>query len=534
VPQLTPQQPPPPDYYAGNLRVLLGHVRTFYDDLLTEDERQFIESLLNLSTGAQRLYARLLGRKGPWIRVDKLAYREIEDVSRAIDELARTALVTINEAGPADALLGLLTQAERFACFPELPRDNRTAWIERCVERHDDVWIRRKLSESYTWVSVNDYRHVKLCQLLFFGDDRQDTSTFVLQDLGLFSFEDYPLRQDQRLFADRAAMNRFRRLRRLSGLAHRLADHPDLAGWLARQLRAETHSRQEQRQRDRTLNRLGHWFERQRDFDRALDCYALSGMHPSRERRTRILTRLEDPEGAGTLLERIGATPRCAEEVDFARRFGHRQNKAIHRTTEIPLAEAPEINIEAHAANLIGASGAAVFHLENGFPLGLAGLAFWEVIFDDIPGAFTNPFQSGPLDLFWPDFATTRSKQLACRRAELADPKRLHQELRRTFECKHGIANRLVSWRHFTSDVLEAALANIPPEDLLNLASHVIRWPYRTRTGFPDLVVIYGPGNHEFVEVKGPTDQLQPAQRVWLKALSDLGQSARVLKFKAC
>jgi hypothetical protein len=175
-----------------------------------------------------------------------------------------------------------------------------------------------------------------------------------------------------------------------------------------------------------------------------------------------------------------------------------------------------------------------VFHLENAFPLGLAGLAFWDVVFEELPGAFVNPFQNAPLDLFWPDFAAAREQQLAERTRELAEPGALVRAIRGTYSFKHGIANRLVSWRHFTPEVLDAVLNNISSDDLLNLASHVIRWPYRTRTGFPDLVVIYGRGNHEFVEVKGPTDQLQPAQRVWLKALEDMEQPARVLKFKAC
>ena len=46
--------------------------------------------------------------------------------------------------------------------------------------------------------------------------------------------------------------------------------------------------------------------------------------------------------------------------------------------------------------------------------------------------------------------------------------------------------------------------------------------------------MIYGPGSFEFVEVKGPTDQLQPGQRIWFEALEHLELPARVLKFRAC
>ena len=81
---------------------------------------------------------------------------------------------------------------------------------------------------------------------------------------------------------------------------------------------------------------------------------------------------------------------------------------------------------------------------------------------------------------------------------------------------------------------LRSCCDTCPEAALLALAQHVIRWPYRTRNGFPDLTVVYGPGNFEFVEVKGPTDQLQPGQRVWLSALEEMGLPARVLKFKTC
>jgi pimeloyl-ACP methyl ester carboxylesterase len=202
--------------------------------------------------------------------------------------------------------------------------------------------------------------------------------------------------------------------------------------------------------------------------------------------------------------------------------------------TTIPLTSQPEANIEAHACELLSMGGAFAFHLENALPRSLAGLAYWDEIFEPLPGAFTNPFQMGPLDLFWPDFAEARSEAIARRTAALREPGAMHQALARTFERKAGVANRMVSWRHFDETVLAVLLRYVPEKALLALAQHVIRWPYRTRTGFPDLTVVYGPNNFEFVEVKGPTDQLQPGQRVWLKALNALDLPARVLKFKAC
>lgn len=531
--KLQPQQPPPPDYYAANLRHLFSHVQDFYEDVLTDAERGFVHAFLSASADAQRLYARLLGRKGPWIRVDKLAYQEIGDLEAALNELEAATLVNFNADAPAEVLLGLLTQAERKAAFPAVCGARKGEWIADCLSRHDDGRIRQVLARSYRWVSLGHYRLVRLVQLLFFGDDRQDTSTFVLQDLGLMRFETYSLKPAERLFPDREALSRYRHLRRLDRLCHRLGEVAGLDEWLLGALALPVANRQEQRQRDRTLNRLGQQFERAGCFDRALDCYGRSRMHPARERRARILKKLEDEAGAEGLVAHMAATPRCAEEVDFARRFGRRSRRGTEPVTVVPLSE-PVEHIEAHAAALIGAGGAHVFHLENALPRGVAGLAYWDQIFAPLPGAFTNPFQTGPLDLFWPDFAEARKTALEARTAALAEPGAMRRALAETFEQKAGVANRMVSWRHFDATVLDVLLSYVPEPALLALARHVIRWPYRTRNGFPDLTVVYGSDNYEFVEVKGPTDQLQPGQRVWLSALDDLGMPARVLKFKAC
>ncbi len=533
APTLSPGEAPPPDYYAANLRHLFSHVQDFYEDLLTAQECGYLHAFLSASADGQRLFARLLGRKGPWIRIDKLSYQEIDDLPAALAELERAGLVRLNATAPAEALLGLLTQAERKAALPRVRGTRKAEWIADCLSRHSDERIRSVLGLRYAWVSLSHYHLVRLVQLLFFGDDHQDTSTFVLQDLGLMRFEGYSLSRAERLFPDRPALERYRRLRRLDRLCHRLDEAEALDGWLLEALNVVAQNRQEQRQRDRTLNRLGQQFERAGDFDRALETFGRSRMHPARERRARILKKLEDEAGTRDLVAHIAATPRCAEEVDFAKRFGRRAGRGEEVVTVVPLPE-PVEHIEAHAAALLGANGAFAFHLENALPRSLAGLAYWEQIFAPLPGAFTNPFQTGPLDLFWPDFAEARAEAIAERTAALSAPGAMKAALAETFAEKYGIANRLVSWRHFDQTVLEVLLRYVPEDALRALAGHVIRWPYRTRNGFPDLTVVYGPGNFEFVEVKGPTDQLQPGQRVWLSAMKELELPARVLKFKAC
>lgn len=533
MPQLAANQPPPPDYYAENLRHLLGHVRSHYADLLAPEEHAFAASYVACSNPAQRLFARLIGRKGPWIRVDKVNYAEVDDLEPTLDELHLAHLISVNPSAPADALLGLLTNAERAGLFPEVAATSKPQWIERCVSRHSDAYIVRRVAGQYPWVCVRPYSIFKLYQLLFFGDAEQDLSTFVLQDLGLLKYERYELNPEHRQFADREQLDRYLCLRKLNALSHRVDEASTLAQSLARALSLKTESRLEARVKDKTLNRLGRWHERRGEYAAALECYARSTSHPARERSARVLQRLGDHAGVEKLMREMRRAPRSAEEEDFAERFGAPRQRSAIRTTEYPLNGAVPDNIEQFAIDTLTAERGRGWHLENRFSLGIAGLAFWPVIFADIPGAFVNRFQSAPVDLGWPDFLKPRVDILNARLELLRDEQTFVEVVRRTWMEKRGIANRLVSWGQFDKVLLDAVLAAIPAAALLSLGQFVLENLHRLRSGFPDLLVVYGPGEYEFVEVKGPTDQLQPGQRIWFKALAQLQLPARVVKFRA-
>ena len=89
--------------------------------------------------------------------------------------------------------------------------------------------------------------------------------------------------------------------------------------------------------------------------------------------------------------------------------------------------------------------GGEAWHLENRLPQGLAALAFWDVVFAPVAGAFLNPYQDGPLDLYWDDFAAQRRGAIAAQKSRLADPAEFGRILRATFKAKAGVANALMS-----------------------------------------------------------------------------------------
>lgn len=533
MPQLDPRQPPPPDYYARNVRYVLDEVVRRSGALLGPREWALIHGFGHVGIGAQRLFARLLTRRGVWLRVDGLNYAEVDDCQAALAELAGAGLVEFLPRLPADVLLRLLTRAEQQALFPAIRAPTKNEWICRCLGRYSDAAIRRRVAPRYPWIGISGQHAFDVCQVLFFGSGGGDLSTFVTQDLGLMRYESYELSDHTRPFGERGELERYLLCRRLSAWSKSLDDAPAMAAVITALLAPPPRSRIEQRQRDRVLNRVGRWHERRGEHGAALACYGCSSAHPARERRARILHRLGDEPALCAELAAMRRDPWCPAEEDFAERFPGRRRATEPAVTTVTLSGPTPSHIERHALAELTAQGGTGWHLENLLPLGLAGLAFWDEIFAPVAGVFSHPFQPGPQDLFWPDFARTRRALLEARIAQLRRPGAFAEQLRRTMADKHGITNRLVHWGALDAAWLECLLSHVPHEPLLEIAMRAIHNLERARSGFPDLLVIYGPDAWELVEVKGPGDQLQPAQRVWLRELAELGVPARVLRFKS-
>ncbi|MFM8356171.1 MAG: hypothetical protein ACKOBM_14875, partial [Gammaproteobacteria bacterium] len=535
---LQPGQPPPPDYYADNLGFVLEEAARRNDDLLSTRERHLMLNWRASSPPARRLFARLQSRKGPWFRVDSLFYPELKpdlspepasvqtpadstliDCARAaLNELAERNLITRLPDAPADALLALLTVAELRALWPTLRSRRKDALIAECVSSRTDQALRGRLSTAHPWVAIADPVALARLETLFFGHDRGELSTFILQDLGLRQFERYDIGPHTRPFPDRESFDHFAALRRLGRWLDERGAHPGDRHAIGRGLWRTTPVRIVARQRNRLLNRLGALHERAGAFDEALDSYARSEAHPARERRIRLLTRLHDIRGASVLARRASSAPWSGDEEDFVDRWLAKHAGAkpaaprSRSSADIDIRPVPvtseaardfmDRGIESQACDDFAAMGLAAWHMENLLPLGLAGLLFWDVVFAPVEGAFSHPLQAGPRDLFWPDFAERRRVLIDDRLAVLGDRAIYESELRRVYEQKHGISNRLVAWPAWCEARLAAFLVVPDHERILALAAHVIQHLERARTGFPDLL-IYDPAlGISFCEVK--------------------------------
>jgi hypothetical protein len=154
--------------------------------------------------------------------------------------------------------------------------------------------------------------------------------------------------------------------------------------------------------------------------------------------------------------------------------------------------------------------------VENGLFNGLFGLAYWDVIFAPVRGAFNNPFQSAPADMYEQGFRQRRAALVAARRAELAGCD-LAAELIAIAGRNRGLQNRWVNWSLLDHELLSLSLACIPREHLLAVWDRILFDPGENRRGFPDLIAFDArESRYQMVEVKGPGDALQDSQRRWL------------------
>lgn len=537
IARLEAGKPPPDHYYARNLLTVVRMVLARYHDILEPEERAFGERIATLPVAAQRLYARLIGRQGPLIRADSLTYPEVDDAQDAVSILEQAGLIACCPPAPPDTLCHLVTRTELDRIFASelahADRSTKAVRIAHVLAQTPPAFLRWRLKHAVPWLALMRLDHLELYRLLFFGDRHQDLTTFVMRDLRVHRYEPVDLCPETRLFPDRSVLNQYLDLVAMQedvaalGASPNIADVGTVVAGLLDRLGDEFSDRVLERRRSRLLNRLGRNLERAGAYGWALRSYALSTLAPARERRMRILHKLGETAAVEGLRRAVLADPESTLEAEFATRFARPRQPNDVPTTDVEIDEPPDVSIEQYALELLTESGGVGWHLENSVPMAVFGLAYWSWIFAPIKGAFLHPFQVGPVDLYWPDFFAVRAG--AC-----DDPLggSIKDELRRVASAKAGTANRLFSWHRCPHEVIDAIVETIPEHDLRALVEIVRGDLAGRRSGFPDLTVVYGPGRYEFVEVKGPNDQLQVHQRLWIRALCARGLPVRVLRFR--
>ncbi|MEE4144655.1 MAG: VRR-NUC domain-containing protein [Halieaceae bacterium] len=537
-----------PHYYRDNFLALCDTVETQYADLLLPGERSWLRCFRALSFDAQCLYVRLVSRVGPWFREGKLAYPELGAIAAIVDSLLAAGLAETAVELSAAELGGLYTRAELLQAFAPLlgrPFPGNKPDLLAAIEalELDQAGQRDLLTpiDDGRIIAPLGLAEVQLLQVLFFGNRRQSLTEFVLSDLGVARYYPYSLNREHRLFPRREALDEYLACGAISDSWYELRELEDPAALpaLAQELLTlDVRFPSSENRWHRLCNGLARDLERLGELELAGQLYARSRRHPARERRLRILERSQDWAGALQLGDEILAEPWCEEERDAAervlprvqRKLGckpapRRRDDFAGLMLELPREDAP---VELLAARQLETQWRAVHYVENALMNTLFGLAFWEQIFTPVPGAFHNPFQSAPTDMYSPEFRARRKRVLASRMAELGAGE-LGPELQEAWRNYAGFQSHWVDSRWIDEALVAEAARIIPDDHLLAIWERMLFDPGENRRGFPDLVALgEEPGEYCLIEVKGPGDALQQSQKRWLRFFARQGIPAAV------
>lgn len=538
----------PRDYYVTNFHKIIETVTSRYEDLLHQSELDFLENFCAVSPDLQKLFVRLISRKGPWFVADELSYDEIASMPDAITEGVDTGLIVELKSNAISEFLPLLTIRElreiQHAIKQPVRSDRKNDLVSTLVEPENSALVFDFISARYKVIGPANSEVLRLLTLLFFGNARQSLSDFVIRDLGHVRYESYSIDPKFRLFHQREVVDQHLLI---SELAQEIADAInsrdfDRIDALQEQLAQQTWDETLTRKVDRLIVPIAYEYERDQRWDEALSLYRTTELHPSRERRARVYEKQGDFERAFDLARRIEKEASCEEEKDFARIFLPRISKKIGeplkrirtpslRHEELEMAKPLDMRIE--EAVLPKLDIEIGFFTQNRIWKSAFGLTFWDIIFAPVEGAFENKFQYAPLDLLEPEFVQRREDLINTRFADIADHSAWSQRVKQAFAEKTGVANYFVFWDEELEAQINHFVDLMNPSWIAAVFEIMLRDLRRYCKGFPDLFIVDS-GQPKFIEVKGPGDVLQPTQRMWLGEFKRIGIPSSVLNVSWC
>lgn len=518
-------------YYLDNFQRVLDWIGERYRDLLDDGEQAFLAAFPALPRNARALFVRMVMRKGELFRASKLRYAEIGCPVDAAGHLLGTGWIEADPTLSLDELFDLLSKPEIADAFgAQLSR--KTARKEEQLESLRLVFPEaRRFSGWHPACPDVAWRILvkPLCdrlRLVFFGNLHQGWTDFVLSDLGLFRYETVDISPASRGFRQRADVDHYLQLHACRERFAAGEDVDDVVRDLP--LHAFDNDWLEGR-REKLVFHIGQHYEKLKNWDGAYAAYARCRFPGARARAIRVLEKHERFDQAHALLTLAQAAPENEAERQhlariaprLARRLGHPRLAARGKTAvdRIDLCLAPpngERWVEGAVRGHLDCMEAPVFYVENALANTLFGLLCWRAVFTPIPGAFFHPFHRGPADLHSADFHQRRQAEFAACLAQLDDGS-YRDTIRRTYQDKAGLQSPFVHWDGIGLDVIELALACIPPAHLRKWCERILADVKENRTGFPDLIQFWpSEGRYLMIEVKGPGDRLQDNQLRWI------------------
>ncbi|MBW4025114.1 MAG: VRR-NUC domain-containing protein [Proteobacteria bacterium] len=537
---ISPQNPAAIAYYLDHFRQVLDAVKRRHGGLLHPGEHNHITRLEKLSLPAQMLYARLVNRKGPFFRRDRLSYPEIPDFDAAVAELSGQALLLPTDAaegyGPRSRLYSCFTAEELRASLashraPRFSRrDNLLVWLDGWDGCTD--WLERLLT-AHPVLRVPPDDPWPFLRFLFFGALRDNLADFVTREFGHVVTESIDAAKLRPQFDTRQqAIDAYRMAclyAEFRALRDRQPPLKTLHWWYAQGI-GRAGLTDGTPTFDRLVDRLGSRLERAGEAAAALALYETSPQPKAGERRARLLLKAGRREEAVPLLRTLAADLCHAEEAYAARQMLARVEKTARLSEARQYQQSSqEIVLDPHEGSVeqatlahFGRAGWQGVHSENWLWNAAFGLLFWDIIYDADVGVFHSPLQFAPADLHETNFYERRRAPIEARLAMLGDRGAARALVSRHHHVKAGIANPFVSWHADLPTVIHLMIDRVPPEGLSAVLRRFAQDIKRRSCGFPDLF-LWNDKTYRFVEVKSVNDRLSAAQYEWLRFFETAG-----------
>ena len=532
----------PTYYYHEHFLEMLGFVVEHYAHALRPAQRQLIEDYRSLSLSAQRLYARLVNRKGSVFPRNRLRYPEIGDIHAPLAELDASGWVGAPDVSDVPDLLRCLTRPQLLALllpdFVGLSRSlKKDEYIAFASENASPAALLARLPAD-TIVAQRHSKVLLYILFLYFGRLPDGLAQFTMRDLGLVQTQGFRKDYEPRFNELEEAEEHFYFSVRLKCLERTvlpagLADlSRDSGTW------PEPAYPGAAKLRDRLAEQIGRAAEDAGDLAAALAVYARGESPRCTERRARILLASGEREAARTLLEAVISAPRSDEERVFAedlyrRKFDRKRTSVATDTLrDAETIELDEIHAgapERGAVAYFQAQGQQAFRVENTLWRTLFGLLFWDQLYPETGAALHSPFEWLPANLSDGSFFIDNQSSIEETLNLLEDKPKLIRHILSASTRHYGRANAVFRWRQTTLDALFALLEHVDPRRLRGALTRLCQDYNRHRHGYPDLLVIDDDGAR-FVEIKAEGDQLRQNQLVRLQQLRADGLRVDVVR----
>ncbi len=530
----------PEKYYHTYFVDLIAFVEKHSGHLLGREDHEFIKSFRSLSENGQCLWIRFSNRKGPYFRIDRISYAEI-NTKKAVNELLTRGFVTASLFTDS-MVLKLFTKAELLEMFEE---DAKLKPLKKddLLEYLSTTNFPEKIKERFQVIKVEKQDEIEFLKMLYFGHIHGQMTEFVVRDVGHVTLENLDPARFKPWFETREEALSLFRISKLASLirsALKVISGKEVADALKGiDFSLFIDSRKSQKVIDRIFLELGLQLERENHHEDALFFYRYVRKPPARERQIRIFDQTGDLESAENLANEILEDYRNAGELLFAKDFLNRPKVRINRSTTLKIKNAREIeleedenrNVEALALDHFVQQGYDGIHCENFLWRNLFGLTFWEELFDQSYESFHNPIQRISSDLFDPDFYKKRKTILKKKGDRLSEPDLLLLKVMDTYSEKKGLSNPMVYWFDEMPLVLEKAIKLLPTPALMKILLEMAKNLKDNSTGFPDLF-LWKDSTYQFYEVKSPNDHLSSQQLFWLDFMEEVAINAEILRVK--